>query len=290
MKSPKSLEGGKAIVAACHVSLESGNPHNPKSGAIINPMSHKLPNLHDHVLHGTIVPSPCLRGTTTTPSILKHPLQISNVQNKRFFCIIMSMSTSGGSEIPKLPYLVLNLMCRDMDKSRERKRKKVKMCHLIHLSLLKFVHDSSSDSLKSGHTLSHKHSTSGLIGDQIMEDSGDIMIIRIRRSMVSNIVFGGGKKVLEVGLDLGARETSLPHDAADTWVIENGDDQLLYFYLDRQQRVLLISVDGASAVVGLGPLEGGKKGVGDRRRWAWAQHRRGGSSREAVEGDVEAEL
>ena len=65
---------------------------------------------------------------------------------------------------------------------------------------------------------------------------------------------------------------------------------MLELHFDGEKRVLVggllvLVVEGASALVGLGALEGSDEGVGEGRG---VEERRG--SREAVEGDIETEL
>ncbi|KAM1255843.1 hypothetical protein ACFX2J_029788 [Malus domestica] len=63
---------------------------------------------------------------------------------------------------------------------------------------------------------------------------------------------------LQVVLDVGAGETCLSHDSADTWVDKDGDDELLELDFDGEERLLLLDV--ASSLMGLGSLEGGDEG------------------------------
>ncbi|WVZ75128.1 LOW QUALITY PROTEIN: hypothetical protein U9M48_023215, partial [Paspalum notatum var. saurae] len=73
--------------------------------------------------------------------------------------------------------------------------------------------------------------------------------------------------LLDVGLDLGAGEAGLAHDAAHAGVVEDGDDELLQLNLDGEHGLLLLlRVHGAPALVGLRALEGGDERVGEGRR------------------------
>jgi hypothetical protein len=128
---------------------------------------------------------------------------------------------------------------------------------------------------------------------------------------------GGGRRrrrderglLLEVGLDGGAGEAGLAHDAADAWVVEDGDQQLVQVHLDGQQRRLLlrgrsrrVELDAPAALVGLRALERGDQRVGQRgagldqrrreggRPRRRGRARRGGGGGEPVQRHVEAEL
>lgn len=105
---------------------------------------------------------------------------------------------------------------------------------------------------------------------------------------------GGGEDtgLLEAVFDGSAGETGLAHDTAHTGVVEDGDDKLLKLDLDRYQgrlvaAAVLLLLDAAAALVGLGALEGRYQSVGERRLGMEERGRRGG---EAIEGDVEAQL
>jgi hypothetical protein len=107
--------------------------------------------------------------------------------------------------------------------------------------------------------------------------------------------------LLDVGLDLGAGEAGLAHDAADAGVVEDGDDELVELHLGGDV-LLVLDVRGraaAPALVPLRALERSGERVGQRRLAVAGvdvelEHgrRRGRAPRrrEAVEGDVEAEL
>ena len=78
--------------------------------------------------------------------------------------------------------------------------------------------------------------------------------------------------MLDIGLDLGAGEAGLAHDAADAGVVEDGDDELLELDLDGEHR-LLLGLDGAPPLVHLGVLEHVDfyREKRDRRADVWAQ-------------------
>ncbi|KAF7837968.1 hypothetical protein G2W53_006450 [Senna tora] len=89
-------------------------------------------------------------------------------------------------------------------------------------------------------------------------------------------------------------EASLTHDSANAGVIKDGNDELLKLKFNSsgttQEGLLLGLVDASSsAMVGLGPFEGGDESIGERRVVVVVVERRG-SGGEAVEGNVEAEL